>query len=104
MADRLVIALPDGRWLVLDREQFEAGLAAGVAFARPSGGAVAATVDELLDAKQIAQRLKLPTNWIAEATRQGRIPCVKFGRYARYSLGEVIEAARRERRGGLDDE
>jgi excisionase family DNA binding protein len=97
MPDRILIPLPDGRWLVLDRETFEAGLAAGAEFARPNQHSAGKPVDELLTAEQVAERLKLPQSWVEEATRQGRLPYHEFGRYRRYSLPAVIEAARQER-------
>jgi excisionase family DNA binding protein len=103
MTDRICFALPDGRWLVLDRETFEAGLAAGTEFARPADRAAAPLI-ELLTAEQVADRLKLPQSWVEEATRQGRLPCHEFGRYKRYSLPAVIEAAERERRKEYDYE
>jgi excisionase family DNA binding protein len=98
MSDRILMALPDGRWLVLDQKTFVAALAAGAEFAMPKAQKMEAAVDELLTAEQIACRLKLPISWIEEATRQGRLPFHEFGRYRRYSLPEVMEATRQERR------
>jgi excisionase family DNA binding protein len=100
MADRIAVPLPDGRWLALDRDTFDAALAAGVSLGHPAPSISTSTVDVLLTPEQIAERLGLPQSWIEEATRQGRIPCHEFGRYRRYSLPEVIDAAKRERRNG----
>ena len=97
MADRVVIPLPGLGTLALTEEAFREALAAGGALATPTAPSVS---EELLTAEQIAERLKIPQTWIEEATRQGRLPCHEFGRYKRYSLAAVIEAARLERRDG----
>jgi excisionase family DNA binding protein len=104
MSDLIIITLPDGRWLAFNRGVFQAALAAGAEFAGPPQTASSKTVNELLTSEQVAERLKLPQSWIEEATRQGRLPCHEFGRYRRYSLTAVLEAARQERRDVLDHE
>jgi excisionase family DNA binding protein len=98
MVDRIAVSLPDGRWLVLDRETFAAALVAGADLTATAPLESKSRAETLLTSEQIAERLSLPQSWIEEATRQGRIPCHEFGRYRRYSLAEVIEAAKRERR------
>jgi hypothetical protein len=45
---------------------------------------------EVLDAGELAARLKLPKSWIQEATRSRAvdpIPCLRFGRYVRFRWG-----------------
>jgi excisionase family DNA binding protein len=100
MSDRIVVPLADGRWLALDRESFEGALVAGAEFALPKQPSSWKPAEELLTAEQLAERLRLPQSWIEEATRQGRLPFHEFGRYRRYSLPAVIEAAKQERRHG----
>ena len=58
----------------------------------------AATSDRLLTADELAERWQLPKSWVYAATRDGRIPTVRLGRYYRYRL-EAIEQFERE--GGL---
>ncbi len=41
------------------------------------------TVDEL------ASMLQVPKSWIYDRTRDGRIPCIKVGKYIRFDLNEV---------------
>jgi excisionase family DNA binding protein len=94
----MLIPLPGIGTLALERDAYEAALALGASLTRQAPQSVA--VDALLTAEQVANRLSLPQSWIEEATRQGRLPCHKFGRYKRYSLSEVIETAKRERRNG----
>lgn len=45
----------------------------------------------LLTADQVADLLGVPTSWVYELSRQGRIPTVTLGRYRRYRP-EAIEA------------
>jgi len=40
--------------------------------------------DRLLIADEAAELLALPVSWVREATRQGKLPHVKLGRYRRY--------------------
>jgi excisionase family DNA binding protein len=55
----------------------------------------AATAGRLLTADELAARWQLPKSWVYAATRDGRIPAVRLGRYYRYRLGaiESFEAA-----------
>lgn len=99
MADRICIALPDGRWLALDKDTFDTALAAGLEFGPSLMAPTGSTQPEdLLTAEQLAARLKLPQSWIEQSTREGRLPCHKFGRYRRYSIAAVIGAAAKQRR------
>ena len=38
----------------------------------------------LLTAEQVGKLLGVPTSWVYEQSRQGRIPTVTLGRYRRY--------------------
>jgi excisionase family DNA binding protein len=104
LADIVIIPLPGIGTLALDRDAYEAALAAGASLVRPATSSRTTNADGLLTAEQVAERLSLPQSWIEEATRQGRLPCHEFGRYKRYSLPAVIDAAKHARRNGLDYE
>jgi excisionase family DNA binding protein len=52
----------------------------------------------LLTAGNLAARWQLPRSWVYAATRDGRIPTVRLGRYRRYRLDAIEEF---EREGGL---
>jgi excisionase family DNA binding protein len=39
----------------------------------------------LVDAAAIAERLGVPRSWVLESARSGAIPCVRLGRYVRFS-------------------
>lgn len=53
----------------------------------------------LLTAAQVAKLLGVPTSWVYEQSRRGRIPTVTLGRYRRYRA-EAIEAWVEELEGG----
>lgn len=44
----------------------------------------------LLDASEVAAMLSVPTRWVRDASREGRIPCVKLGRYVRFRREAVL--------------
>jgi excisionase family DNA binding protein len=48
--------------------------------------------NELLTPEELAERLKVPISWVYEASRQGRIPSVKIGRYVRFKLNDVLKS------------
>jgi len=45
--------------------------------------------DSLLTAKQVAELLAVPESWVREATREGRIPHLRLGRYRRYQPAAI---------------
>jgi excisionase family DNA binding protein len=60
----------------------------------------ASTEDRLLDADDVAALLNVPTRWVREATRSGRIPHVRLGRYVRYDRGDVLAWLGEQKSGG----
>ena len=58
--------------------------------------------DRLLTAKQVAELLAVPESWVREATRAGRIPHLRLGRYRRYQPAAIdawLAENRRESQG-----
>lgn len=51
---------------------------------------------EFLTAEQLADRLKVPTSWVYEQSRQGAIPTHRIGRYIRFDLNEVLASQKKE--------
>lgn len=45
----------------------------------------------LLTAGQVAKLLGVPTSWVYEQSRRGRIPTVTLGRYRRYRAEAITE-------------
>ncbi|MBA3375571.1 MAG: helix-turn-helix domain-containing protein [Actinobacteria bacterium] len=57
---------------------------------------------KLLTAEEVAEMLSVPERWVRDASREGRIPTVKLGRYRRFRRDAVfawIEAREVEGRG-----
>ena len=50
---------------------------------------------ELLDADELAIKLKVPVSWVYEQSRQGNIPTHRLGRYIRFDLQEVLAARKK---------
>jgi excisionase family DNA binding protein len=46
--------------------------------------------DRLVDAREIAELLGVPTSWVRDHTRGGEIPHVPLGRYVRYREADVL--------------
>ena len=45
----------------------------------------------LLTAAEVAQLLGVPTSWVYQQSREGRIPTVTLGRYRRYRREAIDE-------------
>ena len=56
-----------------------------------AGFNIGAVTGTLLTADEVAKLLGVPTSWVYEQSREGRIPTVTLGRYRRYRR-EAIEA------------
>jgi excisionase family DNA binding protein len=90
MVDRVLIPIPGGRWLALDRDSFEAALAAGSEISPPLAQPSAVSVPRLLTSEQLSAELNVPATWIEEAARRGELPAVRVGKYVRFALSEVL--------------
>jgi excisionase family DNA binding protein len=92
-SERVLLLLPDGRWLALAPDVFREALASGSAlFAAAPSPAPATTSEQLLDAEQLAAALSLPVTWIEQAARERRIPSIQAGRWRRFSRAAVERA------------
>jgi len=56
---------------------------------RDVGEGEAANGDSLLTAREVAEFLGVPTSWVYEQSRGGRIPTVTLGRYRRYRRSAI---------------
>ena len=57
-----------------------------------SAADIVPSLDEpLLDVEQAAKLLNVKVSWSREATRTGRLPCLKVGRHVRYTRS-MLEA------------
>ena len=92
MTDRILIPLPDGRWLGLTTEQFAAAELAGrETVPSPVFNYQAQVPDELLTAEQLQARTSVPASWWEQAARGHRVPHARIGRYVRFRFAEVAE-------------
>jgi excisionase family DNA binding protein len=55
--------------------------------------------ERLLSAAEVAELLSVPVTWVREATRAGRLPHVRLGRYARYERDQVLDWVTQQRSG-----
>lgn len=55
-------------------------------------GVSAVVPPRLLKPEDVATALAVPVSWVYTAARDGRIPCVKLGRYVRF-LPETVDQA-----------
>jgi len=46
--------------------------------------------DRLLTAGEVAKLLSVPERWVKDAACDGRIPCVRLGRYVRFDREDVL--------------
>jgi excisionase family DNA binding protein len=44
---------------------------------------------ELLTIPEAAEWMRVPESWLYAATKQGRFPCVRFGKYVRIRNADV---------------
>ena len=92
MTDRVLIPLPDGRWLGLTPEQFAEAEQSGRELAAATPAAAAAgSRDELLTAEQLEQCTNVPASWWEQAARERRVPHARIGRYVRFRFADVAE-------------
>ena len=57
--------------------------------------------ERLLTAGEVADLLAVPLSWVREATRDGRLPHLKLGRYRRYQAAAITAWLTQQEQGGL---
>ena len=45
--------------------------------------------ERLLTAREVAALLAVPESWVREATREGKLPHLRLGRYRRYQIAAI---------------
>lgn len=56
--------------------------------------------ERLLTAQDVAERLAVPLSWVRQATRDGRLPHLKLGRYRRYQASTIDAWLAEQQHGG----
>jgi excisionase family DNA binding protein len=92
MSDRVLVSVPGLGTLALDIETYQRALAEGARLAGPSNSAAPSTEEPALDAAQLAAALGLPVTWVEAASRAGKIPTIRAGRWRRFNRA-AVEAA-----------
>jgi hypothetical protein len=98
--DRVLIALPTGQWLALDRQTFDAALIAGAEYMVPTAPATdtAANTGKLVTAETLSELTGVPATWFEAQARERRIPFRKLGRYVRFDFEELMSCDAFKRR------
>ena len=97
MPDRplVLVPLPDGRWLGLDAEAFEAALAAGTSLSPTA--AKASKVESngghvlLVDAEEMGRLTSTSASWWEAAARDSDCPALFVGKVRRFNVRECLE-------------
>lgn len=64
---------------------------------------VTMALDEpLLDAEAAAALLNVRPSWVRDATRAGRLPCIRVGRHVRYTRPMLARYLAEQRSGNLE--
>jgi hypothetical protein len=103
-ADRVLIPLPDGRWLALAPDAFRAALAEGSALAEGAklsaapAPSAAASAPKLMSAEELEAATGVPASWFATQARERRLPFRKLGRYVRFNFEDLMACEAFQRR------
>ncbi len=100
MSDRVLIPLPDGRWLLISAETFADALRSGAEAMGARAVSSAVDTEPALTAEQLGAAMNLPASWLEAAGRDGRIPSIQAGRWRRFQRSAVEAALSSERRPG----
>ena len=55
---------------------------------------------KLLTAEEVASQLRVPPSWVYTAANDGRMPCVRLGRYVRFDPADVEAWVQAQKNGG----
>lgn len=91
MTDRVLICLPDGRWLALSADLFRAALQSGAELAAPSAvSAAPQPASGLVTADEIGEATHMSRSTVYELAKAGVLPCVRLGRRIRFDREKVM--------------
>jgi hypothetical protein len=94
MADGHILILFRDEFLALSPEQFHAALELGRALMPTHTKPSTCHADyRIVDAAGAAAITGVPESWFEERARRGDIPHLKFGKYVRFRIVDVLEAA-----------
>lgn len=91
MTDRVLICLPDGRWLALSPDLFREALQSGAELvASPVVPAVPQPASGLVTADEIGEATHMSRSTVYELAKAGVLPCVRGGRRIRFDREKVL--------------
>lgn len=91
----ITIPLPDGRWLALERAEFDAAVRRGAELglaARTTDSEADAPAERLMTSKELAARLGCNDTTVEQMARDRRIPSVRVGKLLRFEPAKVLAA------------
>jgi len=86
--------------LIGDLERLKAALWTRLCVPQRIGGGGVADPERLVDAKEAARLLLLPTTYVYELARTEKIPSVRIGKYVRFAVSDLRDWIARHRDGG----
>lgn len=91
MTDRVLVPLPDGRWLALSADVFQNALTEGarLSCSQDPSGTTQGHAEPLVDADKAAEQLHVSARWLEDSARAGLIPHHKLGRYIRFRVSDI---------------
>jgi hypothetical protein len=90
-ADRVLVPLPTGQWLALDRQTFDAARIAGAEYMMPTPATdTPPNAGRLVTAETLSELTGIPATWFEAQARERRIPFRKLGRYVRFDFEELL--------------
>jgi len=90
----IVLWLPDGRPIALDRDQLSRALARGAELLGNREQPAAATDETLLDATEAAAVLRVSKATVLRLARQGELPVVGLGRFRKFRRSDLLAGLR----------
>src|SRR4030065_533749 len=94
MADEHVLIQFRDEFLALSPEQFHEALERGRTLMTTHAKSDTCHVDDrIVDAAGAAAITSVPESWFEERARRGDIPHLRFGKYVRFRIADVLEAA-----------
>jgi excisionase family DNA binding protein len=91
MTDRVLICLPDGRWLALSADLFREALQSGAERAAPSATSPAQQPSSgLVTADEIGEATHMSRSTVYELAKAGVLPSVRVGRRIRFDRERVM--------------
>lgn len=103
MTDRVLICLPDGRWLALSADLFREALQSGAELAGPSAASVAVPQPSsaLVTADEIGEATHMSRSAVYELAKAGVLPSVRVGRRVRFEREKVMSVLASRTTAGL---